>query len=997
MFEWLNEHKKTIMTYTLWLVIPSFVLMYGYGECAKPQQYRWVAKVNGHEIPEYEWRNTIENIERRMQQMRQFQQEEPSREEIRRQALETAITSALISQKAREWGIGATDEEVAQSIFSIPEFQNENGQFDKNRYYQLLAYNGMVPAQFEAEQRENLTRSKMATLIQQSFQQAAPQKQREEARRNQKITIEYLAFEPSGYTDEVEADEEGLAAFFEENKEDYRIPEQRRIDYARFDPKDFESEASSIVENATVFDRLLKRYFSQNQQRYEIPDKVRVEYITYNADAFADTVEVPEDEAREYYSQNTSKYQTGPRAKVRYVQTPLAAAAEQQDVTEEAVKNYYDSNIQRYSHGEQVKARHILLRVTPELSAGEEEEIKNRLLSLRGDIAEGRLTFEQAAEEFSQDTVSALQGGDLGYFERGRMVPAFEEAAFSLPLGQMSEPVKTQFGYHLIKVEDRKEEGTDPLEDVRDEIADTLKMQRAIQTFRDMAANLGALDEVSSEYEIRETDWFARGDDIPGVPEKDKFYFASAALSPAPGRNVSFAGNTLMENLYLIQPVQREERRPMTFEEARDQVIEDIQAEKAEEIASNAAQEDAGRIRDATVPLETIAEERGLEIQTSGLFGAGDSFVPGLGSRPASLANQALTLEPGQTAGPFRTSTGQHIIRLLAKEPAHLPDLEEVYGAVREDFLRERSETQAKVAANQFADELFAQHKPLAEGAAAANIEHGTTGFFKPNDVIPGLGRKMNINQAAFELAEEGALSDAIEETVGFSPDGQSNAVEAYYIIELKEIKEPYLPELEEVREDAKRDYKLRLAEEVAEARAAETLETIRAAMASGPVSATQTVELNAFKDDPEAEGGNGAVYRGPYEITGSGQVPGIGRAPALVKTALRLEPGGVSSPVHNYRTEFNEDGEPAQGPMTGVYIVQVLGKSEAGSSEEDEMQNSFAQFMEQQAQTRAFGAWIGEVSRTATIEYNQDLLGGYEEEEETMDEESGGEMATAS
>jgi foldase protein PrsA len=139
------------------------------------------------------------------------------------------------------------------------------------------------------------------------------------------------------------------------------------------------------------------------------------------------------------------------------------------EISDEALQTYFEANRTAYETPEQVRASHILV----------ESEVGVQSASERLDAGE---SFASIAEDLSIDTGSAVQGGDLGFFERGRMVPAFEEAAFGLEIGEMSEPVETQFGYHIILVTDRREAASPTLEEIEDEVReDALEEERTAQ------------------------------------------------------------------------------------------------------------------------------------------------------------------------------------------------------------------------------------------------------------------------------------------------------------------------------------------------------------------------------------------------------------------------------------------------------------------------------------------------------------------------------------
>lgn len=140
------------------------------------------------------------------------------------------------------------------------------------------------------------------------------------------------------------------------------------------------------------------------------------------------------------------------------------------------VKGFYDSNPQVFRVPEQVRARHIIVRVKEGATEGEKKQAKEAIQKAAERIKKGE-SFEEVAKQVSQDG-SAQRGGDLGYFSRGQMVPEFEEAAFSLEKGKVSQVVETKFGYHIIKLEDRKEARTLSFQEVEPKIAEFLRQKK---------------------------------------------------------------------------------------------------------------------------------------------------------------------------------------------------------------------------------------------------------------------------------------------------------------------------------------------------------------------------------------------------------------------------------------------------------------------------------------------------------------------------------------
>ena len=154
------------------------------------------------------------------------------------------------------------------------------------------------------------------------------------------------------------------------------------------------------------------------------------------------------------------------------------------------VKDHYNANLEHFKAPEQVRARHILIRVPQDATEVRRKEALEAIQKAAERIQKGE-AFEQVAKEISHDG-SAPQGGDLGYFGRGRMVPEFEKVAFSLEKGQVSDIVQTQFGYHLIKVEDRRPARTKLFQEVASEIEELLRRMKAESLGRDYTEKLRA-------------------------------------------------------------------------------------------------------------------------------------------------------------------------------------------------------------------------------------------------------------------------------------------------------------------------------------------------------------------------------------------------------------------------------------------------------------------------------------------------------------------------
>lgn len=224
--------------------------------------------------------------------------------------------------------------------------------------------------------------------------------------------------------------------------------------------------AANYEKEMSVTDEEIGRYYDDNAARFAIPEQVSVNYIELNAQSMAGTIPVSEQEIAERY----------------------------------------ESQKMNYSSPEERKARHILIRLAKDADEKSVAEAKGRVDELAQRIAKGE-SFAELAKANSQDPGSAPQGGDLGFFGRGMMDPAFETATFALKKGEVSQPIRSSFGFHLIQLDDMRGGDTKPLAEVRSQIAAEIRQEQADQKFFELAGKLGNLvyehpdniDEASSQ------------------------------------------------------------------------------------------------------------------------------------------------------------------------------------------------------------------------------------------------------------------------------------------------------------------------------------------------------------------------------------------------------------------------------------------------------------------------------------------------------------------
>ena len=218
-----------------------------------------------------------------------------------------------------------------------------------------------------------------------------------------------------------------------------------------------------------------------------------VQFARFDTSAYLPKVQVSDAEVAGYYAANPGQFQAAEEADIEYLVLNLEAVTQGLTVRDADITTYYEQNAARYASKEERRASHILINAATNASASERDAAKAKVRELLAQVTKAPATFADLARKHSQDTGSAPGGGDLGFFQRGAMVKAFEDAAFGLAKGALSGVVESEFGYHIILVTDVKPSVTRPLAQVRPEIEVELKKQMAQREFAEKADVFGNL------------------------------------------------------------------------------------------------------------------------------------------------------------------------------------------------------------------------------------------------------------------------------------------------------------------------------------------------------------------------------------------------------------------------------------------------------------------------------------------------------------------------
>ncbi len=220
----------------------------------------------------------------------------------------------------------------------------------------------------------------------------------------------------------------------------------------------------------------------------EINEQEReVQELLFKASDYVSQVKVTDDMLKAYYEKNGTQFEIPEQVKVEYVILNDETVASQITVSDADIKSYYDQNAQRYSTPEQRRASHILIGVNKNASDADKAAAKEKAEQILAQVRKNPGEFAKLAKANSQDPGSAERGGDLGFFGKGMMVKPFEEAAFSLKQGEISNLVQSDFGYHIIQLTGIKPASQKPLDEVKNEIAAEIKKQLAAKKYTELA------------------------------------------------------------------------------------------------------------------------------------------------------------------------------------------------------------------------------------------------------------------------------------------------------------------------------------------------------------------------------------------------------------------------------------------------------------------------------------------------------------------------------
>ena len=438
---------------------------------------------------------------------------------------------------------------------------------------------------------------------------------------------------------------------------------------------------SALTDWMTVADADVEREFTERNE------KVKLQVVALTADRFRDQVTVTDADVAAYFEMHTADYRIGEQRKVKMLVLDREQAQAKTIVPAGDVQRYYNDNIAQYQTPEQIRASHILLTTAGKDEATVQEQAEDILKQARAGA-----DFAALATTFSEDEGSKVNGGDLDYFSRGRMVPEFETAAFAMQPGQVSDLVKSQFGFHIIKVVDKKAGVTRTFDEVRPQIEEQLKAQRTDQQLTARATELAGriddpsdLDTVAREQGlmVTESEFFGREDPIPGLGAAPQVALAAFSLADTA---VSAPIASPRGPVFLTVTQKREPRTP-ELDEVRDRVRDDAIRARATELSRQRAASIAASLRSAS-NFAAAAKAQGFEARDTELIGRGTP-LPDVGVSP-EIEKAVFSLPAGSVSEPITTRDATVIVRVVERDDVTPDEVRLGKEAFREQLLNER-------------------------------------------------------------------------------------------------------------------------------------------------------------------------------------------------------------------------------------------------------------------------------------------------------------------
>ena len=598
-----------------------------------------IAVVNGENITYQEFQTALDQQLENQKKQTGKDLEEAQVDQVREQVWDAVVTQKLFGQLIKKYGITVPDQEIKDIILgdNPPDFLKQNfidslGNFNKQLYDQAIFDPQNKQALIQAEElvRQSRLTQKLQSMILASVTVGEDEVRRKFIEQNMKIEADYLLVDVNLIKDaDIKVTDEDLKAYYDKNMNNYKVPPQRKLKFVLF------SNSATAEDSQMVFKTLSNVKKTLSSDTLGFAQLVGI----YSEDPYSkDTVSVT--------SLTGDVVAAFNKASVGDVVGPFAT---QQGYT----LFRYDGSVP--SKEVFVRASHILINQygSDEKNLEEANKLYNKLVA--------GANFADLAKEFSKDPGSAVKGGDLGYFGKGMMVKEFEDASFGGKVGEVQKPVKTNFGYHIIKVTDRSDKKY-----IVEKIVNQVKQSASSKDKNFTAAGdftfLAKKNDFESEanllhYTVQETPLFTeQSGSIPMIGANKKlvkYVFENSVNTISDPFKVP-TGYVVVK----ITEIANEKFRP--FEELKEQlkpaIIREKKFEKIKTIADNLYKKINGDLSKAR------SIDTNFTIKQTGSFTPQGS-IPNIG-RDYSFVNAAMNAELNKVTEPVKGTRGYYLIKV---------------------------------------------------------------------------------------------------------------------------------------------------------------------------------------------------------------------------------------------------------------------------------------------------------------------------------------------
>jgi peptidyl-prolyl cis-trans isomerase D len=402
-------------------------------------------------------------------------------------------------------------------------------------------------------------------------------------------------------------------------------------------------------------------------------EKVKLDYAYIKPEDLQAKIAVNDAEIAAAYDKNKTKYQVPEKRVVRYAILDVNQVRQGLQITEDQLKAKYQQDIQQYQVPNRVHVEHVLLMTVGKgKTDAEVEEIRKKAQDILNQAKKGA-NFEDLAKKYSEDPGTKDKGGDLGWIVQGQTVAEFEKAAFSLPKGSISDLVKTQYGFHILKIIDKESAHTRPLDEVKESIRVNLVQNGAEKGANDIADKLSqairqsnkvALDDLAKQYHLieGETRPVASTDPLIELGSSQDVKVSDSIFRLRQGE-LSLPLHTdrgyLILSLKQVLPAHQG-----SLDEVRDKVVAELKQEKASAEAHTKADELTKRVK-AGEKFDVAAKALGLEAKTSDEFARGGSISNVASGKQLSAAFQ---LKQGDVGPPLNLGANWLVYKVVDKQ-----------------------------------------------------------------------------------------------------------------------------------------------------------------------------------------------------------------------------------------------------------------------------------------------------------------------------------------